>query len=75
METTKNKTREDDIKELCNQIINVTPKFFDNPNGPYTHTCPLCNEETFGGIDSTMSDIEHDQNCGYLIAKDLMTGF
>jgi hypothetical protein len=62
--------REKDIKILCEKIKEMSPIFWDNPNGPYEYSCPFCHNHTSerGAI---MSDIKHDHDCPYLIAKDL----
>jgi hypothetical protein len=68
-------TREEDIISLCNSVMDMTLDFYDNPNGPYEYTCPLCGAEEDGDIyhAPTMATIKHDLSCGYLIAKDLLT--
>lgn len=70
--------REKDVQELCNQVLQMSTIFWDNPNGPYEDTCPLCGESIqYGGNfkgDTSMSGITHSSNCGYLIAKDLTSG-
>ena len=66
-------SRERDIKELCKQVLNASASVYYHPHGPYTITCPFCGEDVF--VDTyDLADIEHDTNCGYLIAKDLSTG-
>jgi hypothetical protein len=70
-------TREDDIRKLCAAVLEMSPEFWDNPNGPYEHTCPFCRVMVgTGGNQSnpSMAELPHDANCAYLIAKDLMTG-
>lgn len=80
-------TREEDIQNLAGQVLNMSADTWDNPNGPYTSTCPLCGAQSYGPVSEEgpfdydkkhhifpyMSEIEHKQTCGYLIAKDLMT--
>jgi hypothetical protein len=70
-------TREDDINKLIDAVLEISAVFFDNPNGAYEVSCPFCGGiKYFGGNVSTptMTDIKHDLNCAYLIAKDLNTG-
>lgn len=68
--------REKDIQALCTAILDVTPGYYDNPNGANETTCPFCGEGVYeSGYDHTpMSGIEHKPDCAYLIAKDLSTG-
>lgn len=71
--------REKDIIKLCEAVLNKSPKYWDNPNGAYETSCPFCYATEYrGGSDGTvwanMSDLEHTQECAYLIAKDLSTG-
>ena len=62
--------REKDIQELCKQVLeNCYPNYNTN-NG--TSSCPFCGGT---GYKDEMSEIPHDENCAYLIAKDLSTGF
>lgn len=69
--------REKDIQELCKQILEMPSEFWDNPNGAYESSCPFCSaiEYRGGGKDyhADMSELKHDSNCSYLIAKDLST--
>lgn len=70
-------TREEDIQKVIDGILNITPNFWDNPNGGYEYSCPFCNgEKTIEGneLPPTMKDIEHDIDCIWLIAQDLNTG-
>ncbi len=69
-------TREDDIKILCIAVLNVSPSFWDNPNGGYENSCPFCYNVAYGDSKSysrEMSDIKHNHGCAYLVAKDLTT--
>jgi len=69
--------REKDIQTLCKAVLDVSPEFWDNPNGPYEYTCPFCRQQIMqgGGHPSpSISDIPHSPDCAYLIAKDLSTG-
>ena len=68
------KQREKDIQELCKQIVNMNVDFWDNPSGGYEHTCPICQVTlSLNTMDISLEDIDHELNCGYLIAKDLST--
>jgi|TARA_R110000822_G_scaffold6851_10_gene28673 hypothetical protein len=72
------RTREEDIQELCNQVLDTVTVFWDNPNGAYENSCPFCSAiEYRGGKNSyaDMRELSHDSDCAYLIAKDLMTGY
>ena len=64
--------REKDIQELCKQILEMPTTGFYNPNGADESTCPICHERVYY-IDADMTDIKHNPNCGFLIAKDLTT--
>lgn len=66
--------REMQVQELCKAVLEVSAIHFDDPNGPYLSECPFCysnvHEEP---VFAEMSDIQHEPNCAYLIAKDLTT--
>jgi len=70
--------REKDIQALCDAVLYMSPNFYDNPNGGYESTCPICQAmESRGGstdIWASMGELTHKPNCAYLIAKDLSTG-
>lgn len=71
--------REKDIQKLCDTILSFGIDKYDNPYGGYESTCPFCGvkESRFDGdgidIWASMQDLTHDQDCAYLIAKDLST--
>lgn len=68
--------REKDIQKLCTAVLGVPVNFWDNPNGAYENSCPFCSaEEKRGGQNmfANMSELKHDSDCAYLIAKDLST--
>ena len=69
--------READVQKLCRTILQISPEYWDNPNGAYESTCPFCREQIKrGGCDeiwARMSEIKHKPHCAYLIAKDLST--
>ncbi len=70
------KNRESDLQQMAKGILNTSPKFWDNPNGAYESECPFCNAIEYGSGEICwyyMHQIEHKQDCCYLIAKDLMT--
>jgi len=69
--------REDEIRKLCAQVLEMSTEFWDNPNGPYEHTCPFCRIMVGTGGNQPnpgMKDLPHEPDCAYLIAKSLMTG-
>lgn len=69
-------TREDDINTLINAVINIPSVIHYRPNHADESTCPFCHKtKYFAGNQNEpdMSEIEHDVNCAYLIAKDLNT--
>lgn len=61
-------SREKDIQELCRQVLKETYPNYNDSDGFIS--CPFCSEDSY---DNEMSDIEHEPNCAYLIAKDLST--
>lgn len=61
--------REKDIQELCRQVLEEIYVEQDYNNG--TCHCPFCGNASYY---DEMSKIDHEQNCAYLIAKDLSTG-
>lgn len=69
--------REKEIQRLCSSILDMSTSFWDNPNGPYESSCPICGATEYygGGVrHPSMDDIHHIPDCAYLIAKDLSTG-
>jgi len=70
--------REKDILALCKAVLSISPNWYDDPNGPYTTTCPFCSSRKWEGGSHQdygyMSQIIHSSKCAYLIAKDLSTG-
>jgi len=70
--------REKDVQKLCAAVLNTSPICLDNPNGAYETSCPFCDDtEHRGGgkgpFWAKMSDLNHEPDCAYLIAKDLST--
>ncbi len=68
-------SREQDIQELIKQVLDISPEYTENHNiGDYWE-CPFCEEISCSYLRTNceMNDIKHDQNCAYLIAKDLNT--
>lgn len=71
-------SREKDIQKICEGILETESDWYDNPVGKYESSCPFCCAiEYRGGRDApifvNINDLKHDQDCIYLIAKDLMT--
>jgi hypothetical protein len=70
-------SREDDVQKLCREVLSKDLDFFDNPNGGSEYMCPFCYQMRSVGHGSHPSiddkDFPHKIDCGYLIAKDLMT--
>lgn len=69
--------RELDIQKLCTAVLDTSPNYWDNPNGPYETSCPYCDATIYrgggGAIWASMHELNHELNCAYLIAKDLST--
>ena len=66
-------SREADIIKLCKQVLLQRPYFEYDSNGMVKYTCPFCHITEYGI--SEMDEHSHLPECGYLIAKDLMTGY
>jgi len=73
------KQREKDVQDLCQQILEMPVDFWDNPYGAYENSCPFCGvvECRSGGKNYyvSMSELKHNNNCAFLIAKDLSTNY
>lgn len=73
----RSKEREEDVLKLCEAVLDVSPIYWDNPNGPYETTCPFCDATSYRGgnglIWESMSELNHNSDCAYLLAKDLST--
>lgn len=75
-----NDPREKDIQALCNAVLYMSAVHWDNPNGAYESSCPICHAMVKSGSDGNgfpdfkdMDEIKHKFDCAYLIAKDLST--
>jgi hypothetical protein len=70
------RNREDNIKELCECVLGTIISVDQNQyNYRKYYSCPLCGAfvSSYDNKVWTMDTIQHKSNCGYLIAKDLMT--
>ena len=68
--------REKDVQLLVDAVLNISPNFYDNPNGGYENSCPICYKMAYGSGKKSgvyIGDIQHKTDCAYLIAKDLST--
>ena len=65
-------SRESDIKQLCKKVLEVAPEYDYNPNSYDATRCPFCSGFEYHD-NGSMETIKHDQDCAYLIAKDLST--
>lgn len=68
--------REREVQALVEAVLDTTVDFWDNPNGGYEWTCPLCSASVEGGGSLlkkgvNMLDIAHHPSCAYLIARGL----
>jgi len=64
--------REKDIQELCKQVLELSAEVSYSWGGYESSRCPLCGVKV-NYEEYDMSKLEHNSNCGYLIAKDLST--
>jgi len=69
-------SRDDDVVKLCQSVLGASLDMYDDPNGGFVYTCCLCGKsiELSGDKGMCISAFPHRVDCGYLIAKDLMTG-
>ena len=66
--------REIDVQKLCDAVLDVSPNFWHNPNGADEVTCPFCFAKDYSNdCTADISELKHENNCAYLIAKDLST--
>tara|TARA_R100000951_G_scaffold115358_3_gene123194 strand:- start:384 stop:581 length:198 start_codon:yes stop_codon:yes gene_type:complete len=61
------KEREKDIQALCEAVLATNIDLNHNSGHNW---CPFCWSETYS---EEMENVEHKQDCAYLIAKDLST--
>lgn len=64
--------RESELQALCSFILDMSPTYVEDNNGPDYCMCPLCGSEHYK-FTVKMSEIKHEQYCPYLIAKGLST--
>ena len=68
---------EKDILKLCEEILDTSASMYDIPNGAYESTCPFCGVREYRshnhpkGCYVYISDMEHEKDCTYLIAKNI----
>lgn len=70
-------SRETEINTVLNAVIETSPNWYDDPNGPYRTTCPFCGARLNTGGENpypNMEDLVHEFDCAWVIAKGLMTG-
>lgn len=66
-------SRETDIIELCEKVLNVSPNRYYNPNGVDETTCPFClATDHSNNCTADIKDIKHTPDCAMHIAKDLL---
>lgn len=63
-------TREEDIETVCNHIIIMNIQ--DTGDSGTGGQCPFCYKECYYAAND-VSEINHEPDCIYLIAKDLLT--
>lgn len=66
--------KQTDIAEVCEQVINATPSVWINSNGADETTCPFCHAKIYEAV-GDIGELPHNNNCAYLIAKDLKTRY
>ena len=64
---------ENKINNLIDGVLETRPSFWDNPNGGHVYTCPFCcsNKEVKATDYVHMSELKHDKDCTYLLAKEI----
>ena len=65
--------REKEIHQVLTSVADASAVNYYNSHGPDESRCPFCYESCYEA-DADMDEIDHDPNCIYLIAKDLLTG-
>ena len=61
-----------EISQIIKGVLDMNAVFFDDPNGPYSMTCPFCSGAIkYGGYrqDPTMEELPHSSDCIWVIAK------
>ena len=64
--------REKDIQTVCNSIINSGVRYTGDAGSGAE--CPFC-YKSCRWDENSLNEVEHEPDCVYLIAKDLVTGF
>lgn len=65
--------RDKDVLELCQKVIDIGAIYEYNSNSYDATRCPFCTGFEYHDRGS-MDTIEHDNDCAWLLAKDLSTG-
>lgn len=65
--------RDRDVLELCQKVIEIGATYEYNSNSYDATRCPFCTGFEYHDRGS-MYTIEHDNDCAWLLAKDLSTG-
>lgn len=62
------------VEKLLNDILEMSPIEWDNPNGPVEFSCPFCKSYVTGRLGAfvNMLDIKHDSACIFVQAKSIL---
>ena len=54
-------------------LFETIPKFYDNPNGGHSYTCPFClaSKEVKASECVSICELEHTEDCTYKLAQDI----
>lgn len=78
MKVEHDENREQEVQNLCEQVLEMGVKAFSSDYSDDGYTCPYCSE--FVSVYNVeygkkiIEQIPHATDCAYLIAKDLSTG-
>ena len=66
---------DEEMKEVCQKILETPLYLLDKLDGTYECTCPICNSVTslpITEVAPVISDVSHQTDCGYIIAKTIL---
>jgi len=65
------KNENENIKLLCDKVLETNPIYEYNSNSYDSTICPFCKEFEYGA-NGTMNGIIHEKDCAFILAKEII---